>query len=121
MMSTTNNLAALDLKVNEAILAGKAMDAFDEYYADDVVMQDNADAPWVGKKFNRERELQFFGSIETLHELKLVSSAVGDDISYGEWVFDVTFKGAVHARLEQVAVRRWKNGKIVHERFYYKA
>lgn len=120
-MITTSNVAALDAKVNEAILAGKAMEAFDEYYADDVTMQDNADAPWVGKKFNRERELQFFGSIETLHELKLVSSAAGDDISYSEWIFDLTFKGGTHARLEQVAVRRWSNGQIVHERFYYKA
>jgi len=120
-MSTTNNLATLDQKVNAAILAGKAMEAFDEYYADDVVMQDNADAPWLGKKFNRERELQFFGSIETLHELKLVSSAVGDDISFSEWIFDLTFKGGTHARQEQVAVRRWNNGKVVSERFYYKA
>ncbi|MDR3719825.1 MAG: nuclear transport factor 2 family protein [Bryobacteraceae bacterium] len=120
-MSTTNNLAVLDQKVNEAILAGKAMDAFDEYYADAVVMQDNSDAPWVGKAFNREREIQFFGSIETLHELKLVSSGVGDDISYSEWIFDLTFKGGAHVRLEQVAVRRWNDGKIVSERFYYKA
>ncbi len=120
-MSITNNLAALDRKVNEAILAGKAMDAFDEYYADNCVMQDNCDEPWVGKAFNREREIQFFSSIETLHELKLVSSAVGEDISYSEWVFDVTFKGGPHVRLEQVAVRRWSNGKVVNERFYYKA
>lgn len=120
-MSTTNNLAALDREVNTAILAGKAMDAFEKYYAEDVVMQDNTDAPWVGKKLNRDREIQFFGSIETLHELKLVSSAVGDDITYSEWIFDLTFQGGTHARLEQVAVRRWKNGQIVNERFYYKA
>lgn len=120
-MSTTSNLAALDQKVNDAILAGKAMDAFEELYADDVVMQDNTAEPWVGKQLNREREIQFFSSIEALHELKLVSSVVGDDISYSEWIYDLTFKGAVHARLEQVAVRRWKNGKIVNERFYYKS
>jgi hypothetical protein len=119
-MSTTSNVAVLDQKVNDAILAGKAMDVFEELYADGVVMQDNTNEPWVGKQLNREREIQFFSSIETLHELKLVSSAVGEDISYSEWIFDITFKGAVHARLEQVAVRRWLNGKIIHERFYYK-
>jgi hypothetical protein len=119
-MSTTSNLAALDQKVNDAILAGKAMEAFDEFYSDGVVMQDNTNEPWVGKQLNREREIQFFSSIEALHELKLVSSAVGVDISYGEWIFDVTFKGGVHARIEQVAVRRWENGKIVNERFYFK-
>jgi type IV secretory pathway ATPase VirB11/archaellum biosynthesis ATPase len=119
-MSNTSNLPALDHKVNEAILAGKAMDAFDELYADDVVMQDNSDEPWVGKKLNREREIKFFGSIETLHELKLVSNAVGDNISFSEWIFDVTFKGGTRVKMEQAAVRRWKNDKIVHERFYHK-
>ncbi len=119
-MTVTSNLAVLDQKVNEAILAGKAMEAFDEYYADNVVMQDNTSEPWVGKQLNREREINFFGSVETLHELKLVSSVVGDDISASEWVYDLTFKGGTHARLEQVAVRRWADGKIVSERFYYK-
>jgi hypothetical protein len=31
----------------------------------------------------------------------------------------VTFKGGQRMKLEQVAVRRWKDGKIVKERFYY--
>jgi hypothetical protein len=33
---------------------------------------------------------------------------------------DVTLKGAGRIKMNQVAVRRWKNGKIVHERFYHK-
>lgn len=120
-MTVTSNLAALERKVNDAILTGRAMEAFDQYYADDVVMQDNTSDPWVGKQLNRDRELAFFGSIEALHELKLISSVVGDDISFSEWVYDLTFKGGAHARLEQVAVRRWENGQIVNERFYYKS
>jgi hypothetical protein len=120
-MSTASKLAGLEQNVNDAILSGKAMEAFEEFYADDVVMQDNTSEPWVGKALNRDREIQFFSSVEALNELKLVSSVVGEDISCSEWILDVTFKGGARARLEQVAVRRWKNGKIVHERFYYRA
>ena len=31
---------------------------------------------------------------------------------------DVTFQGN-RMTFEQVAVQQWKNGKVVHERFYY--
>jgi hypothetical protein len=33
---------------------------------------------------------------------------------------DVTLKGVGRITMVQVAVRRWKDGKIVHERFYHK-
>lgn len=113
------NTAALDQKVNEAILTGKAMEAFEAYYADDVVMQENTDEPRVGKEANRKAEIEFFSSIETFHEGKLLSSAVNGDVTFGEWFMDITFKNGPRAKMSQVAVRRWKDGKIAHERFYY--
>ena len=48
-MSTTSaanvEVAALDQALNEAILSGKALEAFERYYADDVVMQENSVEP----------------------------------------------------------------------------
>ena len=41
------------------------------------------------------------------------------DVSFSEWEMDVTFKGGHRVKMSQVAVRHWKNGKIVHERFFY--
>ncbi len=111
---------ALDQSLNQAILTGKALDAFDELYAEDVVMQENNNEPFVGKTLNRDREVKFFSSIAELHELKLAASAVNGDVSFSEWVFDVTFQGGTRNKLEQVAVRRWKDGKVASERFYYK-
>ncbi len=119
MSTTTNNVAELDKALNEAVLSGKAMEAFEQYYADDVVMQENSEAPRVGKDANRKAELEFFASLEAFHEGKVVSSAVNGDVTFGEWYTDVTFKGGHRAKIAQVAVRRWKDGKIVHERFFY--
>lgn len=107
-------------RLNQAILAGKGMDLFDELYADDITMQENTDAPCVGKKQNHEREAQFFAAVEQWYGAKLLSSAVAGDVSFSEWEFDVQFKGAPRAPMTQVSVRRWKNGQIVHERFYHK-
>ncbi len=121
-MSTTleaNSVAVSDKALNDAILSGKALEAFDQYYADDVVMQENSEEPRVGKEANRKAEVEFFSSLAEFHEGKLVSSAINGDVTFGEWFMDITFKGGHRLKMAQVAVRRWKDGKIAHERFYY--
>ena len=114
-------VAALEQELNAAVLAGQILEAFDRYYADDVVMQENAATPTAGKAANREREIKFLESIEQFHGAQCLGSATAGDTSYSEWVLDVTFKGGVRVKLEQVAVRRWRHGQVVHERFYYNA
>lgn len=112
------NTQTLDTDLNQKILAGQALDAFDAYYADDVVMQEGVSEPRVGKAINREYEENFFGSIAEFHGAELLSSAVNGDRSFSEWIFDATFKDGNRVKLTQTAVRQWKDGKIVHERFY---
>jgi len=116
---TNSSVAELDQALNQAILTGKALEAFEQYYADDVVMQENSDEPRVGKDANRKAEIEFFSSLAEFHEGKLLSSAVNGDVTFGEWFMDVTFKNGFRLKLAQAAVRRWKDGKIVNERFYY--
>ncbi|PKN58924.1 MAG: polyketide cyclase [Deltaproteobacteria bacterium HGW-Deltaproteobacteria-14] len=113
------NVQTIDTRVNELILSGKAIEAFDEFYADDVVMQENSEAPFVGKALNRKRELEFFGSIEEFFGATLVASAVNGDTSLSQWSWDLSFVGVGRVEMNQVAVRTWKDGKIVHERFFY--
>ena len=115
----TDSTAQRDQHLNELILGGKALEGFDLYYADDVEMQENAEAPRKGKAVNREFEVGFFSSIEAFHGAQILASAVQGDVSFSEWLMEITFKGGHRVKLEQVAVRRWKDGKIASERFYY--
>jgi ketosteroid isomerase-like protein len=115
----TDSIAQRDQHLNELILSGKALEGFDAYYADDVEMQENAEAPRKGKDLNREFEIKFFSGIEVFHGAKVLAQAVNGDVSFSEWVMDVTFKGGGRVQMQQVAVRRWKDGKIASERFYY--
>ena len=39
--------------LNQLVLEGKAMEAFDLYYDDDVIMQENQMPPTIGKEVNR--------------------------------------------------------------------
>jgi hypothetical protein len=115
-----SNIAELEQKLNAAVLGGKAMEAFEELYDDNIVMQENTDQEFRGKDFNRKREQEFFASVEAWHGGRVLAWAVNGDVSFSEWEMEVTLKGVGRITMNQVAVRRWKSGKIVHERFYHK-
>ena len=117
--ATATSVQELDKQVNDDVLSGKAMEAFEKYYAEDVVMQENSEEPRKGKAANRKAEEEFFASVEAWNGGSVKASAVNGDVSFSEWEMDVTFKGGHRVKMSQVAVRQWKNGKIVHERFFY--
>ncbi len=117
--ATATSVQELDKQVNDDVLSGKAMEAFEKYYADDVVMQENSEEPRSGKAANRKAEEEFFASVEAFNGGSVKASAVNGDVSFSEWEMDITFKGGRRVKMSQVAVRKWKNGKIVHERFFY--
>jgi len=117
--ATATSVQELDKQLNDNVLSGKIMDAFEKYYADDVVMQENSEEPRVGKAANRKAEEEFMASVEAFHGASVKGSAVNGDVTFSEWEMDITFKGGRRAKFSQVAVRHWKNGKIAHERFFY--
>lgn len=112
-------VATLDTELNRMIQEGNALEAFERFYAEDVVMQENSEPALAGKRSNREREIKFFDSVQTLHEARLLGAATKGDVSFTEWILDLTFKGGIRVKLEQVAVRRWRDGLVAAERFYY--
>ena len=85
-------------------------------------MQENLEPEHRGKDKNRERELQFFSLIEAWHGGEVHAQAADEDcnISYSEQTMDITLRGVGRVKRTQVARRIWQNGKIVHERFYYR-
>lgn len=113
----SNRAAANDLVT--MVTNGKLMEAFEKYYDEDVVMQENRKDPTVGKSANRVREEQFVGSVEAVHAMSAPSVVVDGDEVVIHWLGDVTFKGGIRVAMDQLAQQTWKNGKIVRERFIY--
>lgn len=107
-----------DPSLNQMILEGQALDAFEKYYADDIVMYEADQPPRKGKAINRQFEQEFFGAIAEFHGAELHGSAVQGDHSYSEWTFDFTLKDGTRVTNRQVAAREWRDGKVVSERFY---
>lgn len=101
------------------ISEGKIMEAFEKYYADDVVMQENEDAPRVGKDASRAYEEAFVNGIVEVHSSKILGTASNENYSMIESFMDVTHKDWGRIARTQVGVQTWKDGKIVNEKFYY--
>lgn len=105
--------------LNDLILQGKALDAFEKYYHKDVVMQENDHPPIIGKEANRKREEAFFGSITELRSAKPLQVAIGEGVTMVQWHFDYTHKDWGDRKYTQVAVQEWKDNQIIKEHFFY--
>jgi len=114
-----SNLLEKINEMNSMILQGKALEAFDKYYHEDVVMQENENTPVIGKLANRSREEEFFGAITEFRGAQPLKVTVGENTTIVEWHYDYTHKDWGVRNFDQVAVQEWKDGKIIREKFYY--
>lgn len=113
------DIRSRDQELNELVLEGKALEAFEKFYAEDVVMQDPGAGPWEGKDTNRKREEDFFGSVTELRTMELHDVAYGDGVTMSTWTFDYTHEEWGEVAYTQVAVRHWNDqGLIQKERFF---
>ena len=111
-------IAELDAELNEMILDGKALEAFEQFYADDCVMIEHGMDPFIGKAFNREREKDFFAKVTEFRTAQLKQAAVTEHVSFSIWHYDYTHADWGDVKYDQVAVRKWRDGLIAEERFY---
>ncbi len=114
-------LRALVEDLNQMILDGKILEAHDKHYAETVVQQENEDEPTVGKAANRKREEAWLDNVTEFRAAEIKSVAIDPEheVTMVEWFFDYTHAEWGERRYHQIARQQWKNGKIVHERFYY--
>ena len=105
--------------LNVLVLQGKSLEAFDKYYHDNVIMQENENPPTVGKQANRKREEDFFSSITEFRGAKPLKVSVGEEFTMVQWHYDYTHKDWGVRNYTQVSVQEWRNGKIIKEQFFY--
>lgn len=109
----------LDRQLNDLIIQRKSEEAFMKFYAEDVVSQENDEAERTGREPWMRARLGFESQIKK-YEARVLAHAANGDISFSEWDYDVDIEGMGALRVGQVAVRRWKDGRVVRERFYHK-
>lgn len=114
----SNDLKANVEELNALILEGKALDAFEKFYHEDVVMEQNNEVLGTGKAANREREIDFFSKVTAFRGAEVKAVAIGENVTMVEWTWDYTHAEWGDLNYQQVAVQRWQDGLIIHEKFY---
>lgn len=104
----------------------EVFDAVDTYYADEVVLVEATGETVHGKETQKGRIREWLDSVAEVHDSRLVSiaaheTAPGTGVVFAETAADITFTDAGRMTIEEVAVQQWRDGKVVHERFYYNA
>jgi ketosteroid isomerase-like protein len=106
-----------------AVEEGRALEAFERFYADDVVMQENLQPPTIGKAANRAREHGFAAHVRAVHESRAHLVLVDGAHAVIHWLFDFTGADGVRLRFDQLALQTWReesrDARVVHERFVY--
>jgi len=105
--------------LNDMIIQGENLDAFEKFYSDDIVMQENDEEPTIGKEANRKRETDFVNSIIEMRAARPLNVAIGEGVTMVRWYFDYTHEEWGSMKYTQVAVQEWKNGLIVKEQYLY--
>jgi hypothetical protein len=106
--------------LNTMILNGQSLEAFEKFYAENVIMQENDDEPTIGKSDNRIREKEFAESITEFRHAEVKNILISDKMSVVEWDYDFTHKLWGKRTFTQLAVQRWNDeGQIVSEKYYY--
>ena len=99
-------------------------DAVDRYYADDVTVVEADGQTFHGAATQKERIREFLDSVKEMHgggvqALAVHETSPGTGVAFAEVSSDVEFHEGGRMQMEEVAVQTWKDGKVVHERFYY--
>lgn len=106
-------------QLNAYIAQGKVLEAMDEFYTEDIVMQENLNPPTAGRAANIEREKQFLAQVKEFKAYNVLGVGVGEDTSFIESEMEFINTSDQHVKQTQTTVQRWKGDRIWHERFYY--
>lgn len=103
---------------------GQLMEAFEKFYAEDVILVEATGDKIEGKDAAREHEKEFLGKVEAFHGagISKITSNESEATTMSEVWMELTFKGMdAPIKMEQVAVKQWDGDQVKHERFYYNA
>jgi hypothetical protein len=117
MNAETSKAAVEDLIAK--VLGGKALDAFDRYYADDVTMQENDNPPRVGNAACRAFEVDFLSKIKTVRTYVCDGYVISGNKAFIVWRIDADHADWGALNMSEVAIQEWSNGKVVREKFVY--
>lgn len=108
-------------QLQSMIAQGQVNEALNELYAEDCTIVEGNGQVRSGRSAQLEAVKEWQNSISEMHGAGVgcITSDEENGVTCVESWMDVTYQGGHRAKLEEVAVQKWKDGRIVHERFYF--
>lgn len=92
---------------------------YERFYDENVVVQENLQTPRIGRAISIDRQQRMNANVKKVHEFKIGAVLVDGDRSVIEMHLELTTIDGYRIRLEEVGMQTWKNGRIIHERYFY--
>lgn len=114
-MPRAETLAAFIARVE----SGAHVEAIEETYTADASMQENEQAPRVGRDVLVENERRALAKARSVHSRCVHPVFVDGDHVVIRWVFEFDWLAGGKSRLEELAYQRWEGERIAEEKFFY--
>jgi hypothetical protein len=113
---TIQQVIANEKEINQLVLQGKMLEAFEKFYGENVVMVESDGSQNIGKVACRKYEEGFMSIITQFNEAKLLTSVVipvGDDEFevQATWYNDIVTTN-YPIKGNQTSITTWKDGMI---------
>lgn len=110
-------LKKLESQLNEMTRQGHFLAALEKFYDDECLFQEGNQPPRHGRAAQHEHLSGYFQSVKSFNSATLHAQSVGDDVTISEWSFDLAgYDGPF--LINETVRRKWRNGKVISERYY---
>lgn len=92
---------------------------YERFYDENVIVQENLQPPRQGRAISIDRQNQMNANVKEVHEVKIEAILVDGDRSVIETHLEITTIDDYRIRIEELGIQTWKDGRIIHERYFY--
>ena len=103
----------------DVVESGDHVRAIADFYHVDASMQENTKPPRVGRDALMAHEAAVLAKLQRMHTHPATTVLVDGDNVMIRWTFDAISHAGATRRLEEVALQRWRDDRILVERFFY--
>jgi hypothetical protein len=107
-------------ELTRLIILYKYDEALDKFYDEQITTHENENTPVIGLNAYKEAARKVFYDNVSNYSAELLDTIIGEGITACQWHYKFDHKMWGHWDKVQLSVQRCKNGKIIHERHYYK-
>jgi hypothetical protein len=99
--------------------ANAHIEACEQFYTEHSSMQENQDAPRIGRDAHLANERRVMARAKHVHSECVRPVFVQGDHVVIRWIFEFTWPNDTVTRIEELAYQRWEGDRIAEEQFFF--